>query len=187
MKKRMAAIAVNAALMFVAACGDTGPTGPSPLPGPTTGTPPTTTTPTTTPGGGNDVPQVAGTYRGEGTVDHVPVPGGGLGPSAIADGACTEVEQEGTTVTFDFPVASYALRGTITANGTVEDMEILRENRELHNTTIKFTGESLTVDKSESITGTGGRFLLKLDVQREAPGAPRCDRAVRGARPGNQT
>ena len=185
MKKRMAAIAVNAALMFVAACGDTGPTGPSPLPGPTTGTPPTTTTPTTTPGGGNDVPQVAGTYRGEGTADHEPVPGGGAGPGTIGDDACTDVEQDGRKVTVELPIDPWGLRGVINSEGRLEEIELTEENTDLHSSNVEFTGDSVTIELTTSPTGSSQRFVMDLDVQRQPAGTPKCDRTGQTARPDN--
>ena len=83
------------AALLAAACSDSGPTGPSPVPTPEPMTPPTTTPP----GGTNAVPQVAGTYRGSGTGEHVPPGGGGIGPGPIGNDACTDVEQDGTSVT----------------------------------------------------------------------------------------
>ena len=180
MKTRITAILASALLITVA-CGDNAPTGPSPVPTPEPMTPPTTTPP----GGTNAVPQVAGTYRGTGIHQHVPPGGGGLGPGPIGNDACTDVEQDGTSVTIEIPVAPWKLRGTITREGTVENVEILHDNRELHATEMAVSGKSLTLHMDWSVTGSAHRHLLDLDVERQPAGAEKCDRTGQTARPGN--
>ena len=182
MKKTIGAVFASVIIAVIASCGDDGPTGPSPLPTPETVTP---TTPTT-PGGTDTVPQVAGTYRGEGTEQHVPPGGGGIGPRAID--ACTDVEQEGTTVTVEVPIDPWELRGTINREGRLENIELLeKDKRALYIGNVVFNAESLTVELSTSPTGSAHRFLMDLNVERQAPGTPECDRSGQTARPGNQS
>ena len=142
--RRIMTTLVMAALLS-AACSDDGPTGPSPL---EPGTPPTTTPP----GGTNAVPQVAGTYRGSGTAEHVPPGGGGVGPGNIPNEACTDVEQDRTTITIEVPVDPWEVSGTITSNGRLENVEVLEEETDLHAFEVHFSGgftQALRVNKPQ--------------------------------------
>ena len=167
--------------LLAAACSDNGPTGPSP-------TPPTTTPPTTTPPGGNNrLPQVAGTYRGSGTTEFkVSSTISHHGTIEVPD-ACTEVEQDGTMVTIELPIAPWEIWGTITPSGQLEDINVLEGHmRTLHKADVLFNGNSLKAETLVQIWSNPTRHRVNIDVERQPAPAEKCDRTGQTARPGNR-
>jgi len=162
MKRRITMLLSTA--LLIAACSDNGPTSPSPMPTVPT-TPPTTTPP---PGQADTVPQVAGLYRGEATVDHqAPAGGGGINHIAL----CMDVEQDGTTVTME----PWRMQGTIHSDGRLTDVALTIDESEIVSSDIRFEEDSLVIDAVTRPPGSDHRFVRHADLKREGPPTEKCE------------
>ena len=130
MKRTIVTAVVSGMLAMAASCGDTGPSGPSPLPGPTTVTPPTIT-----------VPQLTGTYRGKAGYAYK----GGRESQSV--GTCVNVEHVGEKTTLEFAFGQHQkLEGEIDDTGKLRNVRLVGDNWasfELTKAEIQFRGAML--------------------------------------------